>query len=144
PVGGGVGAASGQAAGPTSVPRPPMTGAAAFVDRGVLVSPARVPEDPALPHLAEALDPVAMLTLFRRDLAPAGGFGIEDCRVDRIRYRRCERAIVQYTIRLVAPSGRDREQWITALLYPREQASQVWAKLQRTVPATAAAGRVLA
>lgn len=120
-----------------------MTRAAVFMDRGVPVSPARVPEDPALPHLAEALDPVAMLTLFRRDLAPAGGFGIEDCRVDRIRYRRCERAIVQYTVRLVAPSGGEGEQWITALLYPRERASQVWGKLQRSVPAIADAGALL-
>jgi aminoglycoside phosphotransferase (APT) family kinase protein len=121
-----------------------MTAARAFMDRRVPVAPAPVPEDPVLPHLAEALDPVAMLALFRGELTPAGEFGIEDCRVDRIRYRRGARAIIQYTVRLVAPSGGElREQWITALLYPRERAGQVWGKLQRRVPPIAVPDAVL-
>jgi hypothetical protein len=94
--------------------------------------------------LAEAIDPAAMLTMFRRELTRAGGCGIEACTVDRIRYRRGARAAVQYTVRLVGPSGDERrEQWITALLYPRERLRQVWGKLQTIIPAIAAPSLVL-
>jgi hypothetical protein len=120
-----------------------MTGAAAFMDGLVQDAATLVPEDLVLPHLAEALDPVAMLTLFRRNMTTAGGFGIEACMVDRIRYRRGARAVVQYTARLVGPSGEQREQWITALLYPRERARQVWGKLETSMPTIAAPGAVL-
>lgn len=100
-----------------------------------------VPEDPSLPLLTAALDPAAMLLLFRREFARMHGFHIESCSVDRIRYRRGARAVVQYKVRLVGPSGFDaREQWITALLYPRERARQVWKKLQRNVPTNASGG----
>jgi hypothetical protein len=114
------------------------------VDRRGLDSPTPMPEDPVLPHLAEALDPAAMLAMFRRELTRAGGCGIEACTVDRIRYRRGARAAVQYTVRLVGPSGDERrEQWITALLYPRERLRQVWGKLQPIIPAIAAPSVVL-
>ncbi len=121
-----------------------MRGPAAPVDPEVLDAPTPIPEDPFLPHVAEALDPGAMLALFRRELTPTRGFGIKACTVDRIRYRRGARAVVQYTVGLVGPSGSEqREQWITALLYPKERARQVWGKLQRTLPAIAGPGGVL-
>jgi Phosphotransferase enzyme family len=113
-------------------------------DRWDLGSPTPVPEDPALPHLAEALDPAAMLALFRRELSLAGDSGIEACTVDRVRYRPGARAVVQYTVRLVGPSDDERrEQWITVLLYPGERPRQVWAKLQTIIPAIAAPSEAL-
>ncbi len=121
-----------------------MTGVPNLVDRRELASPTPIPEDPVLLHLVEALDPAAMLALFRRELTRPCGFGIEGCTVDRIRYRRGARAVVQYTVRLAGPSGGEqREQWITTLLYPQERARQVWGKLQRTVPPIAGPGGVL-
>jgi len=120
-----------------------MTGAAAFMDGLVRDAATLVPEDLVLPHLAEALDPEAMVALFRRNMATAGGFGIEAGMVDRIRYRRGARAVVQYTARLVGPSGEQREQWITALLYPRERSRQVWGKLETSMPTIGPPGAVL-
>ncbi len=121
-----------------------MTSAPTLVDRRGLDSPTPIPKDPVLPHLPEALDPAAMLAMFRRELTRAGGCGIEACTVDRIRYRRGARAVVQYTVRLVGPSGGERhEQWITALLYPTVRACQVWGKLQTIIPAMAVPGAVL-
>lgn len=107
-------------------------------------APKPVLEDPVLAHLPEALDAAAMLALFRRELTPADGSRMSACTVDRIRYRRGARATVQYTVRLAGPSpGEQRELWITALLYPRERARDVFEELQRSIPAIAPPGSVL-
>jgi hypothetical protein len=121
-----------------------MRGVSSLEDRRKLDSPTPIPEDPVLPHLAEALNPAAMVALFQRDLRREDASAIEACAVDRIRYRPGARAIVQYSVRLIGPSGEEqREQWITALVYPRERARQVWGRLQTMVPAIAAPSAVL-
>jgi len=82
-----------------------------------------------------------MLTLFRQELALGRGLGIESCAVDRVRYRRGVRAVIQYTVRLISPSeGQRLEQWVTGLVYPQERARQVWSKLQKIVPEVHGAG----
>jgi len=103
-----------------------------------------VPPDPALQHLPLALDPVAMLPVLRCSLSGVEDVEFDRCTVDRVRYRPGARAFVQYTARTVDRStGKERDRWITALLYPRERTRLVWEKLSRAVPATAAVGDCL-
>lgn len=97
----------------------------------------RVVDDPVLVHLGEVLDPVAVLPLLRRLLPSGGGVEIEGCVVDRVRYRRGLRAVVQYTARVVDPSTEEhRDQWISALLYPPDRARQVWGKVAKMAAAS--------
>jgi hypothetical protein len=101
------------------------------------------PWDPVLP-LARALDPSAMLSIFRQRLAPERDVRFEQCSVDVVRYRPGARATVQYTVRTIdGATGERSERWITALLYPPERARHVWRTLAMTAPSAAGTGDVL-
>ena len=58
--------------------------------------------DPACPRIGDALDAGAMLAKFREHLQPAGKATCEilACRLSRIRHRKAERSILQYTLRI--------------------------------------------
>ena len=50
-----------------------------------------------------------------------------DCQLARIRYRRGQRAILQYSVGM---------QWVTALVYPPAELPRVWRKIQRQLGAS--------
>jgi hypothetical protein len=58
--------------------------------------------DPAFPRLGDALDAGVMLAKFREHLQPAGKAACEilACRLSRIRHRKAEHPILQYTLRI--------------------------------------------
>ena len=58
--------------------------------------------DPACPRIGDALDAGAMLAKFREHLQPAGKATCEilACRLSRIRHRKAERSMLQYTLRI--------------------------------------------
>jgi hypothetical protein len=58
--------------------------------------------DPAFPRLGDALDAGAMVAKVREHLQPAGTAACEilGCRLSRIRHRKAERSILQYTLRI--------------------------------------------
>ncbi len=111
-----------------------MTGAPARAERRSVEPP--VPDDPALPGLAVALDPAAALPMLSRAFAP---LPITGCRADRVRYRRGARAVVQYSVRFEEASG-PRDRWVTALVYPPERAREVLKKLRTGSPSTPTGG----
>lgn len=77
-------------------------------------------EDPTLPHLDTALNPLSMLEMFRRHLRPVGDkdYKIRSCRLSRIRYRMSFRCILQYTLTLVEPdTGRERKLQVSGTMY---------------------------
>ena len=77
------------------------------------------PVDPALPQLAIASDPARMCAVFRQYLRPLAGraYDIQDCVLWRLRYRRAQRCILQYKLRLVEPrTGREQSQWVTGVI----------------------------
>jgi aminoglycoside phosphotransferase (APT) family kinase protein len=65
-----------------------------------------LPDDPALPHLATALDGDAMARVFEGLLARP----VEGCRVDRVKYRPRRNASVSYVVALRDSEGRVFEQ----------------------------------
>lgn len=99
--------------------------------------PAVFSPDPDLPHLEIAGDARRMHKLFQEHLRPLPGRGYEipGCRLSRIRYRRGERCVLQYTLGLADPdTGREREQWAVGVLYPGDRARRAWEKLQGSPP----------
>ena len=58
--------------------------------------------DPAFPRLGDALDAGVMLAKSREHLQPAGKAACEilACRLSRIRHRKAERSMLQYTLRI--------------------------------------------
>jgi len=71
-----------------------------------------LPTDPALPHLAHALDPQAMAQTFA-DLL--GGLSVCACEVDRVKYRPRRNCSVSYRLQLRDPhDGREFEQRVAA------------------------------
>jgi hypothetical protein len=71
-----------------------------------------LPIDPALPHLAHALDPQAMALTFAGLL---GGLKVRTCEVDRVKYRPGRNCSVSYKLQLHDPrDGRAFEQRVAA------------------------------
>ena len=58
--------------------------------------------DPTFPQLQVAGDPESMRGVFRKHLRPLNNkaYHVRDCRLSRIRYRRGNRCVLQYTLRL--------------------------------------------
>ena len=69
-----------------------------------------LPRDPALPHLATALDAGAMGDVFGSRLAHEGGATLTGCRVDRIKYRPQRNLSVSYVLGIRDAQGRAFEQ----------------------------------
>jgi hypothetical protein len=74
-------------------------------------------QDTSLPHLARALDCVTIRDVCRDLLRPGSGFRVAACRVLKLRYRRWQRAIIQYEITLVNDVGKERSVWLAGYLY---------------------------
>ena len=71
-----------------------------------------LPRDPALPQLAQALDPQAMAQAFGAALS---GIQVQSCRVDRVKYRPSRNCSVSYVLALHDEQrGRDFEQRVAA------------------------------
>lgn len=95
------------------------------------------PTDPLLPQLKIASDPGLMLEVFRKHLRPVVGkdYHIQGCILSRIRYRRAERCVLQYTLYLVEPgTGRKRSQWVTGVIYAEDRVGRIWKKLRAAYP----------
>jgi hypothetical protein len=76
--------------------------------------------DPSFPQLQVAGDPESMRGVFQKHLRPLNNkaYHVRDCRLSRIRYRRGNRCVLQYTLRLAeADTGSERIQWVTGVMY---------------------------
>src|SRR5437016_14677768 len=91
------------------------------------------PADPGLPQLKIASDPEVMREMFRGHLSPLPGrvYHIQDCLLSWVRYLRDVRCTLQYTLRLLEPgTGRERNQWVSGVIYAEDRAERMWRKLQ--------------
>ena len=89
--------------------------------------------DPVFPGLGVASNPEIMRGVFADYLRPLGGgtYRVTDCRLSRVRYRRGTRCVLQYTLRLAdSDTGHERIQWVTGVMYAKDQARRKWEKLQ--------------
>ena len=97
-------------------------------------APEAFPADPVLHQLGLAMDPARMGRVFSEHMAALGqgGLQVEACRVDRVRYRRGERCVLQYALSLRdAETGLTRQGWAAAGMYASDRLQQVWTKVQR-------------
>src|SRR5438445_223263 len=95
------------------------------------------PEEPALPQLKIASDPELMREMFRGHLSPLPGsvYHIQDCLLSWVRYLRDVRCTLQYTLRLLEPgTGRERNQWVSGVIYAEDRAGRMWRKLRAAHP----------
>ena len=93
--------------------------------------------DPSFPQLQVAGDPESMRVLFQEHLRPLNNkaYQVRDCRLSRIRYRRGERCVLQYTLRLAeADTGSERIQWVTGVMYADDKTRRKWEKLRVSYP----------
>src|ERR671920_712488 len=93
--------------------------------------------DPSFPQLRVAGDPESMRVLFQKHLRPLNNkvYQVRDCRLSRIRYRRGERCVLQYTLRLAeADTGSERIQWVTGVMYADGKTRRKWEKLRVSYP----------
>ena len=93
--------------------------------------------DPSFPQLEVAGDPESMRGVFQRHLRPLDNkaYQVRDCRLSRIRYRRGERCVLQYTLRLAeADTGSERNQWVTGVMYADDKTRRKWEKLRISFP----------
>jgi hypothetical protein len=93
--------------------------------------------DPSFPQLQVAGDPESMRGVFQRHLRPLNNkaYQVRDCRLSRIRYRRGERCVLQYTLRLAeADTGSERIQWVTGVMYADNKTRRKWEKLRISYP----------
>ena len=89
--------------------------------------------DPVFPGLGVASDPEIMRGVFADYLRPlrGGTYCVTDCRLSRVRYRRGPRCVLQYTLRLAdSDTGHERIQWVTGVMYAKDQTRRKWEKLQ--------------
>jgi hypothetical protein len=93
--------------------------------------------DPSFPQLQVAGDPESMRVLFQKHLRPLNNkaYQVQDCQLSRIRYRRGERCVLQYTLRLAeADTGSERIQWVTGVMYADDKTRRKWEKLRVSSP----------
>src|SRR5215213_5216435 len=93
--------------------------------------------DPSFPQLQVAGDPESMRVLFQKHLRPLNNkvYQVRDCRLSRIRYRRGERCVLQYTLRLAeADTGSERIQWVASVMYADDKTRRKWEKLRVSYP----------
>ena len=93
--------------------------------------------DPSFPQLQVAGDPESMRGVFQRHLRPLNNkaYQVRDCRLSRIRYRRGDRCVLQYTLRLAeADTGSERIQWVTGVMYADDKTRRKWEKLRISYP----------
>src|SRR5215211_181853 len=89
--------------------------------------------DPSFPQLQVAGDPESMRGVFQKHLRPLNNkaYHIRDCHLSRVRYRRGDRCVLQYTLRLAeADSGAERIQWVTGVMYADDKTRRKWEKLR--------------
>lgn len=75
-------------------------------------------DDPSFPTLSAAVDTHRMAAHFEAWLCQDGEWRIADCRLERLRYRRAARCILQYELRLQHPKDDvERVVWLAGYLY---------------------------
>ena len=93
--------------------------------------------DPSFPQLQVAGDPESMRGVFQEHLRPLNNkaYHVRDCRLSRIRYRRGERCVLQYSLRLAeADTGSEQIQWVTCVMYAADKTRRKWEKLRVSLP----------
>jgi hypothetical protein len=93
--------------------------------------------DPSFPQLQVAGDPESMRVIFQKHLRPLNNkaYHVRDCRLSRIRYRRGDRCVLQYTLRLAeADTGSESIQWVTGVMYADDKTRRKWEKLRVSYP----------
>jgi hypothetical protein len=93
--------------------------------------------DPVFPQLQVASDPESMRVIFQKHLRPLNNkaYHVQNCRLSRIRYRRGNRCVLQYTLRLAeADTGSERIQWVTGVMYADDKTRRKWEKLRVSYP----------
>ena len=74
-------------------------------------------QDASLPHLARALDGATIGRFCRALVRHETGIRVKSCGVLRLRYRRGQRAIIQYEIILVHDDGSEHSFWLAGYQY---------------------------
>jgi hypothetical protein len=93
--------------------------------------------DPSFPQLQVAGDPESMRVVFQEHLRPLNNkaYHVRDCRLSRVRYRRGERCVLQYTLRLAeADTGSERILWVTGVMYADDKTRRKWEMLRVSYP----------
>jgi Phosphotransferase enzyme family len=93
--------------------------------------------DSSFPQLQVVSDPESMRKVFQRHLRPLDNkaYHVRDCRLSRIRYRRGDRCVLQYTLRLAeADTGSERILWVTGVMYANDKSRRKWEKLRVSYP----------
>jgi hypothetical protein len=93
--------------------------------------------DPSFPQLQVAGDPESMRVVFQKHLRPLNNkaYHVRDCRLSRIRYRRGDRCVLQYTLHLAeADTGSEQIQWVTGVMYADDKTRRKWEKLRVSYP----------
>ena len=93
--------------------------------------------DPSFPQLQVAGDPEAMRGVFQEHLRPLNNkaYHVRDCRLSRTRYRRGNRCVLQYSLRLAeADTGSEQIQWVTGVMYADDKTRRKWEKLRVSFP----------
>ncbi len=92
--------------------------------------------DSALPQFDIARNAKKMLSMFQKSLRPTGEkrFLVEQCQVSRFRYRKGQRSIILYQLRLrETNTGKTLNQWVTGVIYAdHNRAEQLYRKLRRS------------
>lgn len=100
------------------------------------------PVDPELPGLNDAVDPAVMSAVFSRLLSTQthGELRLDGCTVSRLRYRRSERAVIQYEL-LVKAGQYDApvRMWAAGNLYRGRKAKSVYSETMAGLPQRAMA-----
>lgn len=86
-----------------------------------------------LPQLEIASNAGLMRRIFQTHLQPLTNpaYRIQDCLLSRLRYRRADRCMLQYTLRLVeTKTGRKWNLWVTGVIDVQDRARRMWQKLR--------------
>lgn len=105
----------------------------------------QLPADPALPHLAMALDPTHMQRQFDQQLGEISrDLSVEQCRIRHIKYKPSRSCMICYEIDLFDQSSGDRfRRPLCARMYPQASSESRYKKAQKQRLVPVAAGKPL-
>ncbi len=97
-----------------------------------------LPFDTVLPHLARALEPSSMKTVFTKyllsDSADAINYKLERCEIGRIKYKPGKTCMIYYTLYLQNKTTHQQEsQMVCARFYPQGESASRYAKAKNEI-----------
>lgn len=110
-----------------------------------MIDVGEVPQDKALPHLATALDTVAMKGIFQSSLFDGGRFRVRDCQIERVKYKPGQNCLVYYRLNILdSLTNAAGEQLLCARVYQAGSAPSHFQKANMAVLVTPKFGPPLA